>query len=210
MTGSEPEIEAKFYLHHLADVRQSLLGLKARLLAPRLLEKNFRFDTRDRSLSRTGAVLRLRQDRSVHLTFKTPGETPEVRHEIEFEVDNLDAAHAFLQALGFESVFYYEKYREVFTLEPVNVMLDELPFGCFVEIEGGSIAEIKQAAERLDLAWDRRVASSYPSLFDRLRRTLNLPFGDATFANFAGRPRVEAHDLAVREAANARAREGKP
>lgn len=208
MTGSGAEIEAKFYLHHLADVRQSLLALGARVLAPRLLEKNLRFDTPDRSLTRTGSVLRLRQDRTVHLTYKTPGASSEIRNEIEFEVDDLDAARAFLEALGFESVFYYEKYREVFTLEPVRVMLDELPFGCFLEIEGSSLPEIIQAAGHLALVWNRRIPDSYPALFERLRKSLNLPFGDAAFADFSGRPRIKPADLAVREATDSQAQGG--
>jgi adenylate cyclase class 2 len=210
MTGSASEIEAKFYLNHLAGLRQRLLGLGARMLAPRILEKNLRFDTPDRSLTRTGAVLRLRQDRTVHLTYKTPGETSEVRHEIEFEVDDLDSARAFLEAIGFERAFTYEKYREVFALEPVRVMLDELPFGCFAEIEGESLPAIIAAADRLALSWERRVPDSYPALFERLRRTLNLAFSDATFANFSGRPRTRGEDLDVREATTPQAPEDGP
>ncbi len=210
MSGSEAEIEAKFYLLHLADVRRSLLSLGARLQAPRLLEKNLRFDTPDRSLHRTGSVLRLRQDRTAHLTYKAPGESPEVRHEIEFEVDDLDTAQAFLEALGFERVFTYEKYREVFALDPVSVMLDELPFGCFVEIEGDSLPDIIHAAERLALTWERRIPDSYTALFERLRSSLGLPFGDATFANFSGRPHIKAEDLAIREALRSPGSEGRP
>lgn len=209
MTGSKAEIEAKFYLRHLAEVRQSLLQLGARLQSPRLLEKNLRFDTPDRSLTRSGAVLRLRQDRTLHLTYKIPGPSPEVRQEIELEVDDFDAACAFLKALGYESIFCYEKYREVFTLEPVNVMLDELPFGCFVEIEGEALSKIAETARKLALVWERRLPDSYPTLFDRLRKTLDLPFRDATFANFSGQPRINAQDLAVREATTTSAPEGR-
>jgi adenylate cyclase class 2 len=208
VAGSEAEIEAKFYLHHLADMRQRLLALGAGLLTSRLLEKNLRFDTPDRSLGRAGSVLRLRQDRTVHLTYKAPGASAEIRREIELEVDDLDAARAFLEALGFERVFYYEKYREVFTLEPVQVMLDELPFGCFLEIEGDSPSNIMQAARRLALDWDRRIPDSYPALFERLRSSLDLPFSDATFAGFSGRPRIRAADLAVREATSSQASGG--
>jgi adenylate cyclase class 2 len=208
MGGSEAEIEAKFYLHHLADVRQNLLLLGGRLQSPRLLERNLRFDTPDRRLHRTGVVLRLRQDRTAHLTFKTPGGSPEVRHEIEFEVDDLEAARSFLEALGFETVFVYEKYREVFLLDPVRVMLDELPFGCFVEIEGDSLPDIMHAAEQLGFAWERRIPASYPALFERIRSSLGLPFGDATFANFSCRPRIKADDLAVQEATRSPDSEG--
>jgi len=210
MIGAEAEIEAKFYLRHLAGVRQSLLGLGARLQAPRLLEKNLRFDTPDKSLTQTGTVLRLRQDRTVHLTYKVPGPSPEVRQEIEFEVDNFGAARAFLEALGFESILYYEKYREVFSLELVDVMLDELPFGCFVEIEGHALSDIVETARRLALDWERRIPDSYPALFERLRTSLNLPFKDVTFANFSSQPRIMPEDIAVREATISPAPEGRP
>ena len=210
MLGAAAEIEAQFALRHLAGVRQSLLGLGARLQAPRLLEKNLRFDTPDKSLTQTGTVLRLRQDRTVHLTYKVPGPSPEVRQEIEFEVDNFGAARAFLEALGFESILYYEKYREVFSLELVDVMLDELPFGCFVEIEGHALSDIVETARRLALDWERRIPDSYPALFERLRTSLNLPFKDVTFANFSSQPRIMPEDIAVREATISPAPEGRP
>jgi adenylate cyclase class 2 len=207
VAGSDVEIEAKFYLRHLAALRQTLLDLGAHLLAPRLLEKNLRFDTPDRRLTRTGAVLRLRQDRAVHLTFKTPGKSAEVRNEIEFEVDDLEAARAFLSALGFELVFTYEKYREVFALDPVKVMLDELPFGCFAEIEGPTLPAITEAADRLGLAWERRIPQTYLALFESLRRSMRLAFRDATFANFSGRSRITAQQLEVLEATSSQAAE---
>jgi len=210
MTGSEAEIEAKFYLRHLAGVRQRLLALGARMLAPRILERNTRFDTPDRRLRRAGAVLRLRQDRAVYLTYKLPGPVPEVRQEIEFEAGDFTAAGSFLEALGFERIFSYEKYREVFALEPTHVMLDELPFGCFVEIEGGSLPAVIECSGRLALDWERRLPESYPALFERVRKALELPFVDATFANFTGQPRIQAEDLAVHDATISPAPEGRP
>jgi len=210
MTGSEAEIEAKFYLRHLAGVRQRLLALGAQMLAPRILERNLRFDTPDRRLRRAGAVLRLRQDRAVYLTYKLPGPVPEVRQEIEFEAGDFSAAGSFLEALGFERTFSYEKYREVFALEPTQVMLDELPFGCFVEIEGPSLSAVIECSGKLSLEWERRLPESYPALFERLRKALELPFVDATFANFTGQPRIVAEDLAVHDATISPAPERRP
>src|SRR3990170_8005651 len=210
MTGSEAEIEAKFYLRHLAGVRQRLLALGARMLAPRILERNIRFDTPDRRLRRAGAVLRLRQDRTVYLTYKLPGPVPEVRQEIEFEAGDFAAAESFLEALGFERIFSYEKYREVFALEPTHVMLDELPFGCFIEIEGDSLPAIMECSGKLALEWERRLPESYLTLFDRLRKSLKLAFVDATFANFSGQPRIQPEALAVQDATISTAPEGRP
>ncbi len=63
-------------------------------------------------------------------------------------------------------------------------MLDELPFGCFLEIEGADLPSIQQAAAALDLAWDARVQRSYLSIVKRLRGTLGFAFSEITFANF--------------------------
>ena len=47
-------------------------------------------------------------------------------------------------------------------------MLDELPYGNFVEIEGEGVESIRAVADRLKLRWDRAVPTSYHVLFDRL------------------------------------------
>jgi adenylate cyclase class 2 len=41
-----------------------------------------------------------------------------------------------LDALGFKRLLVYEKRRQTFSLGPTEVMIDELPFGMFMEIEG--------------------------------------------------------------------------
>jgi hypothetical protein len=79
-------------------------------------------------------------------------------------------------------------------------MLDQLPFGNFVEIEGASVEDLKRATAWLGLAWDRRLAETYLALFEDLQRKLQLPFIEATFDNFAGRAPIAARDLGAEEA----------
>ncbi len=124
------------------------------------------------------------------LTYKArlagPGsETAPVKEleEIEVQVSDFHRMQAILERLGFEPIFLYEKYRETFRLDEVEIMLDELPYGCFVEIEG-EISAIDRAAAQLGLAAARRVPGTYLSLFEALRQRRNLPFRDLTFANF--------------------------
>jgi len=73
------------------------------LIEARLHEVNLRYDTPDGELTRTAQVLRLRQDKAAHLTYKGKGETSGevyIRREIEFTVGDFQAARAFLEALG--------------------------------------------------------------------------------------------------------------
>jgi hypothetical protein len=75
-------------------------------------------------------------------------------------------------------------------------MLDELPYGTFVEIEGSTVEAIRAMADQLDLQWNTAVATSYNALFDRARQSLNLTVQDLSFAEFA-HIEVEAKHLGV-------------
>lgn len=194
--GDGKEIEAKFLLHHLADFRQRVIAVGGQVLEARMLERNLRFDTQDRKLTASHQVLRLRQDARSLLTYKY-AHTIEERTEIEFEVDDFNAAKSFLEALGYQVVFVYEKYRETFTLDPTLIMLDELPFGCFIEIEGPSRESLLKMASTLELIWEHRAKTDYLTLFEHLRERLDLPFRDATFANFSDRAPIQPSDLGL-------------
>jgi adenylate cyclase class 2 len=78
----------------------------------------------------------------------------------------------------------YEKYRATFQLNRVEVVLDEMPFGYFVELEGSERA-IRSAADVLGLDWRKRILSNYLALMAELKTAHNLPFDDLTFENFA-------------------------
>ncbi len=141
MSNKGQETEAKFYLLHLDSAAARLDALQARLVQPRVLETNLRFDLPDGSLTSTGRVLRLRRDTQARLTYKGAGQNKSGvldRQEIEFIVEDDQKARQFLEALGYRKSMYYEKYRTTYELEEALIMLDELPYGSFLEIEGGS------------------------------------------------------------------------
>jgi adenylate cyclase class 2 len=189
------EIEAKFMLPHLADMRHIVLSLGGHLISPRMLERNVRFDDTAGSLQSEDKVLRLRQDRNSRLTYKEKLGGIETRLEIEVEVDDFDQALKLLQSLGFQPMTIYEKYRQVFDLMDASIMMDELPFGSFVEIEADTLELVQQVAEKLGLSWEKRAQSSYLQLFDRLRGRRGLDFQDATFVNFEGQPPAQPDEL---------------
>ena len=191
------EIEVKFYLRHLEDIRKQLIDHGALLKTNRLLERNLRFDTHDRELAEKKHVLRLRQDNRATLTFKRPRGQVETRDEVEVEIDDFEDGRKILEALGYTVTTLYEKYRETYQIDFIQVMLDELPFGCFVEIEGPSIESIRQMSDRLGLPWERRVQASYVELIDRIRRPHEIDFDEITFENFKGLAQVDPKLLGV-------------
>jgi len=202
MSSSGQEIEAKFFVQDLGRIQTSLQGLDSHLVQSRVLETNIRFDLPGARLRAEGRVLRLRQDTAVRLTYKSASKKQEgvlSREEIEFAVEDFEKAKRFLEALDYQKLVYYEKYRTTYELNETLIMLDELPYGNFVEIEGENIEAIRVSAQRLNLNMESAVATSYHALFERVRKALNLSFQDISFANFAG-IRVDATDLGVHAA----------
>lgn len=190
--GDYQEVEVKFLVDDLDAMRRRLTAAGATAGAPRVYERNVRFDTADGALLANQALLRLRQDTRVRLTYKglssqDAASEAKIREEIELTVEEFDRMALILARLGFGAVQTYEKYRETFHWRDVEVVLDEMPFGSFVEIEGASDADLKAAAGALGLEWSRRVLTNYLALMEQAGRAFNLPFNDLTFANFADR-----------------------
>ena len=162
----EQEIETKFYLSNLPALEKKLQKAGARLAKERVFESNLRFDTAAGDLARQRQVLRLRQDSRVRMTYKGPAEIgadAAVRREIEFELSDFEAGQHFLEALGYQVNFVYEKYRTTYTLEDVEIVLDEMPFGNFCEIEGPDPQTLQKFALLFGLDWKNEAISVTPS-----------------------------------------------
>jgi adenylate cyclase, class 2 len=202
MANKGQETEAKFYVRHLDKIRTRLDEMGAEQVQSRVLETNLRFDLPDGSLTSQGRVLRLRQDTQARLTYKGAGQNTEGvldRQEIEFTVEDGTKARQFLEALGYQKSMTYEKYRTTYELDHALIMLDELPYGKFVEIEGETVEQIRSISARLHLSWTAAVPTSYTGLFTKLRDEQHLSFPDLSFDNFRGLE-VSAHDLSVQPA----------
>ncbi len=113
------------------------------------------------------SVLRLRRvgDRAT-LTYKERMVSDStVKHHIEEEtrVEDAEAIEAILNRLGYHPAMVYEKRRSTWRLGKAEVVIDALPFGLYMEVEGeeDAIAE----AERLLLLSELEVEmATYPQL----------------------------------------------
>ena len=119
------------------------------------------------SLDLSRQVLRLRRvDGKATLTYKersTSASTIKRYREDETLVEDAQALAAILDALGFKPTLVYEKRRATWHLKGAEVVVDELPFGLFVEIEGEEdcIMEVEQS---LGLAEAEAETATYPEL----------------------------------------------
>ena len=133
------ETEVKIHVPDLDAVAARLAAAGAELIAPRVFERNVRYENGDETFTPQGIVLRLRQDARVRLTYKEPGVVKGgalERFEAEVTVDDFDTMDLILRRLGFHPYIVYEKYRTTYRLGEAEIVLDEMPYGNFVEVEG--------------------------------------------------------------------------
>ncbi|MEQ1762656.1 MAG: class IV adenylate cyclase [Pyrinomonadaceae bacterium] len=136
------------------------------------------------NLRQTGAIVRIRKtEKRSLLTFKRRIENAfDVKQQIEHETEISDpeAVEAIIAELGLQPVIVYEKYRDTWKFRSVELVLDEVPFGDYMEIEG-SITAIKEAEILLGIDDLETEHETYPRLTGRL----GTRSGDLVEARFA-------------------------
>lgn len=198
----DQEREIKLYVQDLPALAERLRVSGAEKVRERMLERNFRLDTADNELKKGGRLLRLREDDQVRVTYKDRTRLSEgvvTRREIEFAADDLEAVRKLFEALGYQVIVTYEKYRAVFRMGDVKIMLDELPYGDFVEVEAPNNTLIQGVVQMLGLDASKAVNTNYLGLFERLQMSRNLKIDDLTFDRFSN-VIVSAADMAVEPA----------
>lgn len=182
------EVEVKLYTPDLSVVQQSLENIGATLTTPRVFERNVRYENAKGTFAERGVVLRLRQDDVARLTYKSGKQVENgitKRYEAEVTVSDFDTMNTILGLLKFEPYMTYEKYRTTYTLDHAEIVLDEMPYGNFTEIEA-DVNTIETVITQLGLNKAPRMIDSYTRLFENVIEKMNLDFTDLTFANFDG------------------------
>jgi adenylate cyclase class 2 len=164
------EIEKKY---RLPKKRRPAIERRLRELgvSPRPVEFEENTLYRGGRLELGGCALRLRRvgARAI-LTFKQRLPTKSsITHQQEDEtaVADAEAAHAILTALGFRRALVYEKRRTRWHVGRAEIVVDELPFGLFMEIEAAE-KEIARVEALLGIEDLPAVMETYPTLTARL------------------------------------------
>jgi adenylate cyclase class 2 len=119
-------------------------------------------------------MLRVRKfGRYAIATFKGPVAfegTIKTREEVQTGVESFELAIQLFDTLGYKPVFRYQKYREVWRLRDVEVVIDRTPIGDYFEIEG-PMDVIRGVADQLGMPMDSGIRQSYADLYRQYRRT---------------------------------------
>ena len=187
------ETEKKYRLDkkRLVEITAKLGELGA-VFASEVFEENFLH--RGAVLDERGAVLRLRKIGDITLlTYKERlRNDSDIKHRIEHEtiVADVDAMESIIQRLGYKLSVIYEKHRKTWHFRDVEVVLDELPFGLYMEIEG-TIEEITEAEKLLGVQDLEPEPRGYPRLTVKFGKLV----GDVSEARFERTADAEARTL---------------
>ncbi|HEY8181849.1 MAG TPA: class IV adenylate cyclase [Thermoanaerobaculia bacterium] len=167
------EIEVKFPLADRGALTRRLQEIGAHQLYPATFEDNIVLDRRG-ELRTKGALLRVRKfGKYAIATYKGPMSMEggiKKREEVQTGVESFELAIELLDALGFKPVFRYQKFREVWRVKDVEIVLDRTPIGEFFEIEG-PIDVIRSVASDLGMNMDQAIRQTYADLYRQARRT---------------------------------------
>jgi adenylate cyclase class 2 len=160
------ETEKKYRLgpKRVDEITQKLVELGASFVKE-VFEVNYQH--RGGEMDERGATLRLRKVGDFTLlTYKEKvksenGAKRKIEHETN--VSDVEATEAIIERLGYRLTAVYEKRRKYWRLGDVEVVLDELPFGLFMEIEGTEEA-IVRAEKKLGLKELEHEPRGYPRL----------------------------------------------
>jgi adenylate cyclase class 2 len=160
------EIEKKYRL----DARQyGRLSFVLEEIGARFEGEDFEENTLYRGgvLDEKNAVLRVRKIAGkTILTYKRRIRNEfDIKQQIEYETEigNAEEIENIIENLGFVRSLVYEKRRRTWKFRQVEIVLDELPFGLFMEIEG-SITAIAEAEMFLEAEAFEVEHETYPRL----------------------------------------------
>lgn len=176
------ETEKKYHLgeRRLEEVIQKLVELGA-TFEKEVFEVNYQH--RGGDMDERGATLRLRKVGDFTLlTYKERVKTEngaKKKMEYETNVSDVEAAEAIIERLGYRLTAVYEKRRKYWRYGDVEVVLDELPFGLYMEIEG-----TEEAIGKMEKKLGLKAVEHEPRGYPRLTIKYGKMSGDVAEAKF--------------------------
>jgi adenylate cyclase class 2 len=168
------EYEATFWPINKNEVREKLRVVGAILIKPEFLQKRKVFNL-PVGHEIKGGWLRVRDEGDqITMSLKiVNGDKIEDQKELCLKVDNFGQAVELLKTVGCEEKAYQETLREIWSLDGVEITIDEWPFlEPLVEVEGKSEIEVRAVADKLGFDWAQALFCSTDTIY---AKKYNLP-----------------------------------
>jgi len=161
------EFEATFPNIEKDQIRETLKKIGATLIKPEFMQRRTVFALPEGHEIK-GGWLRVRDEGDkITMSLKViDGDKIEDQKEINVTVDNYENARSLLQLMGCKEKAYQESKRELWSLDDVEITIDEWPFlEPFVEIEGKSEQSVRLMSEKMGFAYDKALFCSVATLY---------------------------------------------
>ncbi len=162
------EYEAKFTNIDKDKIRTQLKKIGAKLIRPEFFQKRVAFNLPKKSVKK--GYLRVRDEgNKITMSLKSVnGKNIEDQKEILLKVDNFESAVDFLKSIGCNPKAFQETKRELWSLDEVDITIDEWPFlEPFIEIEGRSEEAVKFVSQRLGFDYREAVFGAVDTLYNK-------------------------------------------
>lgn len=170
------EIEIKIQLNDKKEIQQRLQAL-GWYIKDLIFHKTYLLSTPNEALFEQGIFPRVRvEGNRTIFTIKVKSQKNKAddknlnyfqRDEYEVEVEDADKIVKMLSILGLTEQLVDEKYRQTWLNEKsegLSIVIDTLPFGCFLEIEGTK-DQIEKTVKQLDLQNEKRITIAYRRVY---------------------------------------------
>ncbi len=161
------EYEATFTNIEKDDIRERLKTAGAVLVRPEYFQRRIPFFLPNKE-DAENSWLRVRDEGDkVTLSLKTiDGKNIENQKELCLEVNSFNDAVELLESIGCVRKSYQETKRELWTLDGVEITLDEWPFlEPFVEAEGRSEDSVRAVSEKLGFDYSKALFCAVGDLY---------------------------------------------
>lgn len=151
------EYEATFIPVEKADIRARLQAAGATLVRPEYMQRRTVFHLPKGHEIEHG-WLRVRDEGDkVTMSLKVvDGDKITDQKEVCITVSDYQESILLLEKIGCRFKAFQESKRELWTLDGVEITIDEWPFlDPFIEVEGKSENEVKSVSEKIGFDWDR-------------------------------------------------------
>lgn len=175
------ESEYKFELTNKERLVLQLIEIGAQG-GERAHELTVMYDNSDQHMNKKDARLRVRTkttgdgNSEVSISYKQPLSREGLKREIEYQtiVKSKEMLELIIDEMGYKQVSSYERYRTDYHIgsgdDLIEISIDELPFGNFVEIEGSNLEKISDLALKLGFNKDMHIENSYDGIFNTIER----------------------------------------
>jgi adenylate cyclase class 2 len=168
----QTEIEVKFVDVDIDDVRERLKNAGATLEHPMRAMRRVLIEEPHHAAERSFIRIRDEGDKTT-LTFKRrllPDEETTLTsvQELETTVGDFDTAVKIFSEAGWNYITFQESRREAWTMDDVEVVIDEWPWiNPYIEIEGPTEESVRDVAQKLAFEWNTAMFGSVDVIYSR-------------------------------------------